>query len=142
MNPRKDRPITSNKKVIERLNKTLKTCSNFKIIETYDKISYYNALAKAKIVFNCANQDWVSGTLLEAVTFKCLPLYPVWKDFPLELNYDNRFLYQKRNLNDCIAKLTKLLKTDFNDVAVDLDCIINKHDASWKKFLQIMGEIN
>lgn len=142
VNPRKDRPITSNKNVMNRLDNVLKNCSNFSIITTYDKISYYNALAKAKVVFNCANQDWVSWTLLEAVTFKCLPLYPVWKDFPLELNYDNRFLYQKRNLNDCISKLMKLLEKDFNDEDVQLDHIINKHDASWKKFLQIMGEIN
>ncbi len=142
VNPRKDRPITSNKNVMNRLDNVLKNCSNFSIITTYDKISYYNALAKAKVVFNCANQDWVSWTLLEAVTFKCLPLYPVWKDFPLELNYDNRFLYQKRNLNDCISKLMKLLEKDFNDEDVQLDYVINKHDASWKKFLQIMGEIN
>lgn len=139
VNPRKDRPITSNKQVVERLNKIIANCDNFKLIETYDKIAYYNALAKAKVVFNCANQDWVSWTLLEAVTFKCLPLYPVWKDFPLELNYDNRFLYQKRNLSECISKLRNIMTMNFEDV--DLQFIIDKHNASWKNYLRIMGEV-
>lgn len=138
VNPRADRPITSNDNVLERLNKIVNSNnSNLEIVNTFDKVSYYDTLKKAKIVFNCANQDWVSWTLLEAVTFECNPLYPIWKDFEYELKGNQKYLYEKRNLDDCKSKLYKLLNTEFNDN--ELNYIVKKHDNSWKKYLEIMG---
>lgn len=139
VNPRKDRPITSNLDVMDRLNKVVnKPDSNLEIINTYDKVTYYSLLSRAKVVFNCANQDWVSWTLLEAVTFGCNPLYPIWKDFVYELNGDPRYLYQKRNLEECCAKLRLLINYSFDDKLLNIK---NKHDDSWRRYLEIMGLI-
>lgn len=136
VNPRKNRAITSNVEVRSRLEKLLaRKDSNLRLVDTSNKVDYYNALAKAKVQFNCAHQDWVSWTLLEAITFECNPLYPIWKDFPYELNNDDRYLYQKRNLKEAAAKLRALMTTSFDD---SLNKVVIRHDNSWKRYLEIM----
>lgn len=141
VNPRQSRPITSNQEVLDRLNVILaRDNSNLKLINTFDKISYYEALSSATIIFNCANQDWVSWTLLEGITFECNPLFPIWKDFVYELNGNQKYLYQKRNLTECKAKLYDLLGKPFD--AEELRYIIDKHNDSWHRYLKIMGVIN
>ena len=135
VNPRKSVPISNDKTVVQRLTELLKKISNLEVVDTFDKIRYYETLQQAKVQINCAHQDWVSWTLLEAVTFKCLPLYPVWKDFPLELSYDSRFLYSKGNLTECIEKLRKLLKLNYDNV---LNKIVKKHDNSWNEYIRIL----
>jgi hypothetical protein len=108
-------------------------------VDTSNKLDYYRLLAKAKVQFNCDDQDWVSWTLLEGVTFECLPLYPIWKDFPIELSNDRRYLYHKRDLGDCVNKLNKLMTTDKFDYS--LDSVVTKHDNSWKNYLKAMEVI-
>ena len=140
VNPRKDRPITSNNEVLARLNLiTSMPNTNLKIVDTFDKITYYNELAKASVLINCAHQDWVSWTLLEAITFGCNPLYPIWKDFEYELKGNPKYLYEKRNLADCETKLRELLDTPFDGAT--LNSIVEKHDNSWYNYLKIMGEL-
>lgn len=128
--------LTNNKQVQDRLNQVLKKQNNLEVIDTSNKLDYYIALSKAKVQFNCAIQDWVSWTLLEAVTFKCNPLYPIWKDFPIELRNDDRFLYKRKDLDDCEKHLRRLIKQDFDE---NLSYIVEKHDNSWNKYLEIMG---
>lgn len=140
VNPRLNRPITSNEVVMHRLYSIVdKENSNLEIVNTFDKVTYYNTLKKAKVVINCAHQDWVSWTLLEAVTFECNPLYPIWKDFEYELKGNPKYLYEKRNLEDCVNKLRSLMHTDF--CREELQHIVSKHDNSWYRYLDIMGEI-
>jgi hypothetical protein len=140
VNPRKDRPITSNQEVLDRLNLIVNTPgTNLKIVDTFDKITYYTELSKASVLFNCAHQDWVSWTLLEAITFKCNPLYPIWKDFEYELKGNPKYLYEKRNLEECKEKLYNLLDTPFDEKT--LNSIVEKHDNSWHNYLKIMGEL-
>lgn len=137
VNPRKGRPISSNREVVSRLETVLsRKGSNLELVDTSDKARYYEALSRAKVQFNCAIQDWVSWTLLEAVTFGCLPLYPRWKDFPSELRNDGRFLYRRKDLGDARRKLLALLDMDAS--SVDLEHVVKKHDASWEKFAKIM----
>lgn len=137
VNPRKGRPLTSNGEVAARLVAILdRPGGNLSLVDTANKVDYYTALAKAKVQFNCAHQDWVSWTLLEAVTFGCLVLYPKWKDFPLELKYNENYLYEKRNIDDCEAKLRALMSREFSH---ENDYIVEKHDCSWKTYLTIMG---
>lgn len=131
--------ITTNQEVLNRLNKILAEKTNLSLVDTSkDKLQYYETLAKAKVQFNCAHQDWVSWTLLEACTFHCNPLYPKWKDFPLELNYNEKYLYEKRNLKEACDKLRVLMKEPYNQ---ELQAIVDKHDDSWHNYLKIMGVI-
>lgn len=140
VNPRKDRPITSNKEVYSRLQLIANAPnSNLTVADTFDKITYYTELSKASVLINCAHQDWVSWTLLEAITFGCNPLYPIWKDFEFELRGNPKYLYEKQNLSDCEYKLRELLKGKFNKE--ELQYVVDKHDSSWYKYLQVMEEL-
>lgn len=144
VNPRKNRPITSNMKVLTRLTEIVKKPeSNLTIIDTFDKVTYYTELSKASVLINCANQDWVSWTLLEAITFGAYPLYPIWKDFEYELKGNPKYLYEKRNLKDCQSKLFALLREHYNgvnyEIVKDLDYVVAKHNNSWHSYLKIMG---
>lgn len=59
-----------------------KANKNFNVYEGLSKAGYYDLLYSSKIQFNCADQDWVSFTLLEASTFGCIPVYPSRRSFP------------------------------------------------------------
>jgi len=136
----KPRKVMSNDPaVIKRLDDVLSRCTNLEVVDTSkSKLDYYNLLSRAKVQFNCAHQDWVSWTLLEAITFHCLPLYPIWKDFPVELHNDERYLYKKQDLNDCEAKLRKLLGSTFDS---SISYVVEKHDNSWHNYLKTMNLI-
>jgi hypothetical protein len=83
--------------------------ANVQIATGLTKPQYYAILADAKVQFNCAIQDWVSFTLLEALTFGCLPLYPNWRDFPDTLLQRQRNLYAPASLASVNDKLEALL---------------------------------
>ncbi len=87
---------------------------NLEVIDTsQSKADYYNALMKAKVQFNCAHQDWVSWTLLEALTFKCNPVYPIHRDFPAELEYRPEFLYPKGDVQAAAAVVREQIDAPF-----------------------------
>lgn len=50
-------------------------------IPDLDKKEYYHVLSNTRIQFNCALQDWVSFTLLEALCAGCYPIYPYFRSF-------------------------------------------------------------
>ena len=137
VNPRKG-PITKDQGICEALDKTLSECKNLTVLSTRNKLDYYNALAKAKVQFNCANQDWVSWTLLEAVKFNCLPLYPIWKDFPVELQDNQKYLYGYKDVEAAKTKLQRLMSEECKFDKAELNYIVEKHDNSWTKYLEIM----
>ena len=137
VNPRSTIKITANAEVQSRLEALLsREGGNLRLIDTREKVRYYEALQRAKVQFNCAHQDWVSWTLLEAVTFGCLPLYPIWKDFPSELRDNPKYLYKKRDLDECEKKLRVLMSSEQTD---ENDYIVEKHDKSWEGYLKAMG---
>lgn len=133
VNPRRDRPLSNDPTVMTRLSRVPK---NLRIVDTHDKKDYYTELAAADVQFNCAKQDWVSWTLLEAITFRCKPLYPAWRDFPDELAGFSASLYDNCSLASAVAHLRLLLAVPFD---YDLVSVVQKHDASWSHYLKIMG---
>lgn len=133
----KPRAKLSNCKEIEKRAFALTdSVANFEIVDTSSKIKYYDLLSRAEVQFNCAIQDWVSWTLLEAITFKCKPLYPRWKDFPFELKDQQESLYDNQDLEDAELKLRALISRPFDK---SLENITFRHDCSWAKKLGIMG---
>lgn len=109
---------------------------NFEIIDTSNKEDYYRALAESEIQFNCAEQDWVSWTLLEAVTFGCKPCYPNHKDFPHELAGFEECIYKHQDLDSAKIAIQRLLGEPYRK---DLISIADRHDKSWEKKLEVMG---
>jgi glycosyltransferase involved in cell wall biosynthesis len=54
----------------------------FHMLAGLSKEDYYQMLRNAAIQFNCASQDYVSWTLLEASAFGCDLAYPNFRSFP------------------------------------------------------------
>ncbi len=81
-----------------------------RIFKGCDKPAYYGVLAASKVQFNCALQDWVSFTLLEALTFGCHPLYPNHRSFPAVFNYDQAHLYIPFYVDDASHRLSGLIE--------------------------------
>lgn len=132
----KPREVLSNDSTAtNRANEMSIRLGNFEIVDTSKKEKYYDLLGRAEVQFNCAIQDWVSWTLVEATTARCKPLYPKWKDFPHELKGFDECLYENKNLDSAIAKLRGLMANEKKDYIE----IANKHDMSWNKKLSYMG---
>ena len=140
VSPYSSRPPSTNEIVMRRLKKIVeKRGSNLRIVDTSSKVRYYECLSKAWVQFNCAIQDWVSWTLVEATMFNCHPLYPNWKDFPRELHNRRQNIYRRKDLADCVAKLRRLMSLYDKGVTGGCSFVYKKHDMSWGKYLKIMG---
>jgi len=131
--PRKN--ISNDKAIVERLQYIMKHCKNLEQVDTSYKMAYYNLLYHAKVQFNCAKQDWVSWTILEAITFGCNPLYPIWKDFPWVLKDYPEHLYGNVSLSGASKRLRLLLQKPFDESMMG---IVDHHDASWHTYLERM----
>lgn len=133
--------LTKNKAVEERAREIAsRENSNLEIVSTKNKLDYYNLLAHAAVQFNCAIQDWVSWTLVEACSFGCIPIYPNWKDFPSELHYNPRLIYARRDVEDASSKIKHALMVGVDSqVEKDMASVVKKHDASWRNYLYHMG---
>lgn len=73
------------------------------------KKSYLSMLSDSKVQFNCARQDWVSYTLLDALTFGCTPLYPNVRSFPEALDHYTDCLYPPNDVTAAAARLQWIL---------------------------------
>lgn len=119
---------------ISRLNSMVNRVSNLTVHTGLLKPQYYAILSGCKVQFNCALQDWVSFTLLEALTFGCAPLYPNFRSFPEALEFQQDFLYVPHNLADANRKLNSLLASG----ARASDSILHFHDGTLNRIADII----
>jgi glycosyltransferase involved in cell wall biosynthesis len=98
------------------------------------KQEYYFELATSKVQFNCASQDFVSYTLLEATAFGAAPLYPNYLTFPDALHHKPAHLYEVDNIVDAKAKLYALIDGPVQDYA----WVYKKYESSVQRMLRVM----
>jgi hypothetical protein len=107
------------------------------------KGEYYSILTRCRVQFNSALQDWVSYTLLEALTYGCLPLYPNHRSFPEALNHSDEFLYRPLDIDDANRKLNILL--DLRKSGMDAhpykDDILAFHDLALTKIASMIKSL-
>lgn len=127
----------SDHRSVQRALRMVQTESNLSIHAGLSKPEYYAILTRCHVQFNCALQDWVSFTLLEALTHHCWPLYPNHRSFPEALNYDERFLYMPNNLADANEKLNALLDMERGP---DLQYILDHHDQALTNIADIISQ--
>lgn len=117
------------------------------VLEGLSKELYYDVLRSSKIQLNTAKQDWVSFTLLEAITCGCRPVYPNRRSFPETFgDYAAEYLYEPNNVADCVAAIIKgvdkMSITKYkNDLTVPYR-IVDYHNDSWKRILDVIGLYN
>ena len=135
--------------VIEALKEVLATVSNLTLVDTSEtaggrgKLRYYYALRQSEVQFNCAEQDWVAYTLLEATLFGCLPLYPDWKDFPYELeSVRDCCVYVKGDVDAAERQLRKLLSFSEDGrgrLRSQVQDVYRKHDQAHFRMFNLLG---
>jgi glycosyltransferase involved in cell wall biosynthesis len=108
---------------------------NVQLLTGLTKASYYFELACAKVQFNCAKQDFVSYTLLEAATFDAAPLYPAYLTFPDALHHKGAHLYEPGSIADAKATLYPLLDSPTKDYS----WVYGKYQLSVQRMLSTMG---
>lgn len=116
---------------------------NFEIRVGLTKEQYYATLCESKVQFNCADQDWVSFTLLEASVAGCWPVYPDYRSFPETLRYNDVCLYKKWDANDAVRLLLDRLDMNdsvFSSAAIRARAWIHeRYDLTWLRMLNAMG---
>lgn len=129
------------------LTRLAEYCRRFKNLRVWTGLSkqqYFEVLRTAKVQFNCASQDFVSYTLLDAMLNGCAPLYPDILTFPDALNHSDKNLYHSHNsfkstshigIKDCVKKLDALLDAEWEDYS----WIYKKYESSTKRKLRAMG---
>lgn len=125
--------IKSNMREFNRIIDKFSSLPNLTVKIGLSKTEYYKELLKSKIQFNCADQDFVSWTLLEALTCNCIPIYPNFRSFPEILPITN--LYAKNNIASACIKIEYFLKKSFNEKLKD---ITNTHNIAWERMWHVM----
>jgi glycosyltransferase involved in cell wall biosynthesis len=99
------------------------------------KSQYFKILNRAAVQFNCADQDFISYTLLDAALYNCAPLYPAYLTFPDALNRSLDNLYNKGDVADAVAHLEHLIDSPPKDYS----WIWKKYQSSGRRLLEAMG---
>jgi len=116
--------------------------NNFEVKTGLSKEGYYQTLCESKVQFNCADQDWVSFTLLEASTCGCFPIYPRYKSFPETFLGRSTFMYEKGDVGEAALKVVNALEA--NDAAWSREAINHRSwihrrfDETWMRMLSVM----
>lgn len=113
---------------------------NVSLFTDCTKSQYYGVLTRSKVQINTAYQDWVSFTLLEALTFGCKPLYPCYRGFPDALNYSMANMYSPVfDLNEVSYKLDDLIQDKVS--SVDGDVILAYHNKTLNRISSILTNL-
>ena len=113
----------------------------FLVKENLTKEEYYKELCTAKIQFNCADQDFVAITLLEASVAGCFPVYPRFRSFPETFCGISRYMYTHKNHEEAVFKILSILERDDLWTLKELkkrEWIHKRFDTTWERQLKIM----
>lgn len=135
--------LTSNDPaLLQALNEYAHRYKNITVMEGLSKKHYFHILRSAQVQFNCASQDFISYSLLDAMLNGCAPLYPNVLTFPDALNNSAANLYEGRlqstshvYLSDAVSKLNALLDSPIDDYS----WVWKKYEASTRRKLEAMG---
>jgi glycosyltransferase involved in cell wall biosynthesis len=119
--------------------------TNIILKEDLTKEGYYAELASAKIQFNCADQDFVSFTLLEASVAGCYPVYPFFRSFPETFLYQKQYMYKHLDAEDAASMILTVLKLNqaWASPAIKARSWIHeRYDTTWARMLSQMGIVN
>ena len=95
------------------IDRAWKKSENIQIRANLSKVQYLQLLSESAVLFNCADQDFVSFALLDGLAYGCQPLCPDYLTFPDVLNNDQRYLYEHGSLDSAEKKLRALLTPSF-----------------------------
>jgi glycosyltransferase involved in cell wall biosynthesis len=105
------------------------------------KAAYYKWLKHAKLQLSTSLQDWVSYSLLEALSFGCYPVYPNYRSFPEVFGpYANHLYpfhptmdrgYIVNDVSNRIINLCKHETIQMKDAIADY--VLGHHNMTWAR---------
>jgi glycosyltransferase involved in cell wall biosynthesis len=99
---------------------------------------YYKELCSSKVQFNCAFQDFVSFTMLEASAFGVATVAPCFRSFPEALYGNPNNLYIPWSKKDAISKVRFNLR---NRPSEDVYKPAKEHSKTIEKIINIAKEL-
>ena len=100
--------LASNDPWLVRLAREAADKGLIRIYEGLSKADYYALVATSEVQFNCAYQDFVSYTMLEASAYGTPTVAPCYRSFPEALFYDEACLYVPLNVGDAWHKIMNI----------------------------------
>lgn len=131
---------SNNNRLLEKLRHYLCLYNNLELRENQTKEQYYRNLLESEVQFNCADQDFVSWTLLEALTCGCKPCYPNYLSFPEVLNYSEMWMYEKGNVDSAVEALRRILDIKYLPDTKSFPVFYEPFDLSWLRMIEVMKE--
>jgi len=132
-----DKVRGTNQNVVNILNDDDLRPKNLTVRTKLSKSEYYGILHNSKVQFNCASQDWVSFTLLEALSFDCIPVYPMYRSF-IETLYDfgNPYMYRMLDLDSATFFIRSAL--DESAFLPEGKDVLNYHDGTIERIAEFI----
>lgn len=135
--------LTQDEDINREIQKAAAEHPNNILIETgLTKSEYYAILCSAKVQFNCADQDWVSYTLLESSVAGCLPVYPDTRSFPETFTGSHVLYPHKCELSAAYAVRNALSNCNaewMSHARKRRAWLHTRFDYTWKRQAAIMG---
>lgn len=126
-------PRSNDVTVVPRL-RALESKGRLKVLAGLSKDRYYAELALARVQFNCALQDFVSITALEASAFHTASLVPAFRSFVYEFADHEEQTYKPWSLKDAGDRLLDLLKGNGDGVG----WLAEKHHKSLDRVVDVL----
>ena len=130
--------------LLDELNESIER-GEVELREGLSKEQYYEILCASKIQFNCAYQDWVSFTLLEASVAGCFPIYPNFRSFPETFLNKREYMYEHRDVDAAVRAIFEVLNADKSEDLWSPETIKNRSwihrrfDFTWLRMARVMG---
>jgi hypothetical protein len=120
----------------------ISSLNNLHLLDTSrSKADYYSALAHASVQFNCARQDWVAWTLIEACMAGCVPVYPRHRDFPFELaDFPSPCLYKNQDLESACQAIHLALLVSTESITRVANDLVARHNASIPAMIRLLEQ--
>ncbi len=116
--------------------KTLADAGRLTIFSDLKKPEYYSVLKASKVQFNCSLQDWVSFTLLEALTHGCIPCYPRYRDFQNVFDNASDYLYTAWKIDEAAELVAMLVATPREAHNKVREQILGFHDGTYDRIAE------
>lgn len=128
---------------LDALHESMKKYPNNLILkEGLTKEEYYQELTTAKIIFNCALQDWISYGLLEGACAGCYPVYPNFRSFKEVFHGAPQYLYDPTSPLAAANRICELIRQHRfwePDSITIRQWVHDRFDTTWLRMLDVMG---
>lgn len=118
--------------------KRMAEAGDLTILTNLPRRDYFNVLAASRCLFNCARQDWVSYTLLDALTVGTVPVYPNFRSFPETFGPFMEYLYPMNDVATAVTRVQSFLTRSPASFNALRSRVLTTHDGTLARIAEII----